>query len=155
MQVREARPGEEDAVLTLYEWLFAPPGVRPSAWEPERARAALVGAMESDDAAVLVADDGGTLAGLCTAYIDLESVRYGRRCWVEDLAVAPDRRSEGIEAALLGAAREWARGRGATHLELDTGEGRLDAQRFYEREGPAWRSIGYAWVLGPGTDATS
>jgi GNAT superfamily N-acetyltransferase len=146
-EVREARPDETDAVLVLYGWLFEPPGMRPPQWDPERARVALAAAIESADAAVLVADGGGSLVGLCTAYIDLESVRYGRRCWVEDLAVAPDRRSEGIGAALLGVARAWARGRGATHLELDTGEGRADAQRFYERAGPTTRSIGYGWWL--------
>ena len=31
--------------------------------------------------------------------------------------------------------RGWARERGATHLELDSAEARLDAHRFYEREG--------------------
>lgn len=148
-EVREARPDETDAVLALYGWLFEPPGMRPPRWDPERARVALAAAIETADAAVLVAEGGDGLVGLCTAYIDLESVRYGRRCWVEDLAVAPDRRSEGIGAALLGAARAWARGRGATHLELDTGDARVDAQRFYERESPAWRSIGYAWTLEP------
>ena len=147
MHVREARAGEEDALLALYEWLFAPPGSRPPRWDETRARAALTGALESPDAAVLVADDGGALVGLCTAYLDLDSVRFGRRCWVEDLAVYPERRSQGIGAALLAAARDWASERGATHLELDTGEARADAQRFYEREGPAWRSISYAWML--------
>ncbi len=144
--IREARAGEQDAVLALYEWLFAPPGVRPPGWDPGRARRALRGAMESPRAAVLVADDG-ELVGLCTAYLDLDSVRFGPRCWVEDLAVAPARRSRGIGSALLSAARDWARARGATHLELDTGQARLDAQRFYERETPSWRSIGYAWTL--------
>lgn len=144
--VREAHAGEEDGVLALYEWLFAPPGSRPPSWDSDRARHALERAMESEDAAVLVADDGD-LVGLCTAYLDLDSVRFGRRCWVEDLAVAPERRSEGIGASLLAAARDWARRGGATHLELDTGDARLDAQRFYEREGPSWRSISYAWVL--------
>jgi GNAT superfamily N-acetyltransferase len=144
--IREARAGEEDAVLALYEWLFAAPGVRPPGWDPERARGALRGAMESPRAAVLVADDGA-LVGLCTGYLDLDSVRFGSRCWVEDLAVAPARRSQGIGSALLTATRDWARERGATHLELDTGKARVDAQRFYEREQPSWRSIGYAWTL--------
>ena len=43
--------------------------------------------------------------------------------------------------ALLDAAKDWARERGATHLELDSGEARTDAHRFYEREGPSWRSV--------------
>ena len=38
------------------------------------------------------------------------------RCWVEDLAVNPEHRSQGVGKALLDAAKEWARERGATHL---------------------------------------
>ena len=49
--------------------------------------------------------------------------------------------------ALLDAAKDWARGAGATHLELDSGLERTDAHRFYEREGPSWKSYSYAWEL--------
>jgi GNAT superfamily N-acetyltransferase len=148
--IRDAEPGEEETVLATYEWLFAPPGSRPPAWEPGRARLALAEAIASDRSTVIVAEDAdgaGPPIGLCTAYLDLHSVRFGLRCWVEDLAVDPARRSEGIGAALLDRAREWAAERGATHLELDTAEARKDAQRFYERERPSWRSISYAWEL--------
>jgi GNAT superfamily N-acetyltransferase len=79
--------------------------------------------------------------------MDFDSVRFGRRCWVEDLAVDPQRRSEGIGKALLDAAKEWARGAGATHLELDSGLARTDAHRFYEREGLSWKSYSFGWEL--------
>lgn len=147
-RVREAADADVERLLPMCEWLFESPGYRPPAWDLERACAALAGAIASPDAAVLVADDSGRgLVGLCTAYIDLDSVRYGRRCWVEDLTVAPGRRSEGIGRALLEAAREWAKGRGATHLELDTGLAREEAQRFYDRERPAAKGISYSWML--------
>lgn len=32
----------------------------------------------------------GRLVGLCTAYDDIESVRFRRRVWVEDFAVQRD-----------------------------------------------------------------
>ena len=147
VEVRAAEPGEEGRVLVLYEWLFAPPGSRPGAWDERRAAVALRQAIDSHDAAVLVADDGGTLVGICTAYQDLHSVRFGYRAWVEDLAVDPERRSEGIGKALLDAAKAWARERGATHLELDSGDARADAHRFYERESPSWTSRCFAWEL--------
>ncbi len=146
-EVRAARTGEIERLLSLYEWLFTPPGVRPAQWEPRRAAVAMEGAIESHDSAVLVAEDAGELIGICTAYLDLHSVRYGYRAWVEDLAVDPERRSEGIGKALLDAAKDWARERGATHLELDSGDARHDAHRFYEREGPAWTSRQFSWEL--------
>jgi GNAT superfamily N-acetyltransferase len=145
--VREARAGEEGAIVPLYSWLFAEPGSTPPGWDPERATAALAEAIAAPESAVLVAEDGGDLVGLCTAYLELNSVRYGRRCWVEDLAVAPERRSGGVGGALLDAACEWARERGATHLELDTGIARTDAQRFYERRAPDTVGYSYSWQL--------
>jgi len=145
--VREGAPGEEERILAMYEWLFGPPGSKPRQWDEEHARLALTEAMVSPECAVFVADDGNALVGWCTAYLDMNSVRFGRRCWVEDLAVHPDRRSEGVGAALLAAAKDWGRGAGATHLELDSGLDRADAHRFYEREGPSWKSYCYAWEL--------
>ena len=147
VQIRQAKPGEEAAVVPLYEWLFAPPGAPVPGWDPSRAALAVRDAIDSEDAAVLLAEEDGGLIGLCTAYLDLNSVRFGGRCWVEDLAVDPRHRSQGIGGRLLDEAASWAAARGATHLELDTAEARTDAQRFYERRGPAWRSVSYAWLL--------
>jgi GNAT superfamily N-acetyltransferase len=145
--VREALPAEVERVLGMYEWLFAPPGSVPPRWDAERARAAIASAIEDPSAAVLVAEHRGELLGLCTAYLDMNSVRFGPRCWVEDLAVSPDHRSQGVGKDLLDAAKDWARQRGATHLELDSGEARADAHRFYERERPSRCSVSFAWEL--------
>jgi GNAT superfamily N-acetyltransferase len=148
IEVRAARPGEEQALVPLYEWLFAPPGSRPPQWDHQRAAVALRQAIDSHDAVVLVAEsEEGGLVGICTGYQDLHSVRFGYRAWVEDLAVHPDHRSSGVGKRLLDAAKAWARERGATHLELDSAEARADAHRFYEREGPSWRSISFGWEL--------
>jgi len=145
--IREARPDEAERLVAGYEWLFAPPGSRPPQWDVETAAARLSAAIAANDAEILVADVDGEIVGLCTVYLDLESVRFGRRAWVEDLAVHADHRSAGHGKALLDRAKEWARERGATHLELDSGEARADAHRFYEREGPSWRSISFGWEL--------
>ena len=89
----------------------------------------------------------GVIAGICTTYLDFASVRFGRRAWVEDLAVHPERRSLGIGKRLLDAAKDWARERGATHPKLDSAHGRTGAHRFYERERPSWSSISFGWEL--------
>ncbi len=136
-----------EEVLVAYEWLFAPPGSVPPGWEVGAARERLAAAIDSERAAVMIALAGDRVIGLCTAYLDLLSVRFGPRCWVEDLAVDPAERSHGVGAALLAAAREWAADGGATHLELDSGDARADAHRFYEREGPAWTSRQFSWLL--------
>jgi GNAT superfamily N-acetyltransferase len=146
-EIRAATEGEGRALLPAYEWLFAPPGAQPPSWEPEHATAALESAIAGEGSAVFVAEEDGELAGICTAYLDIDSVRYGLRCWVEDLAVRPALRSRGTGGLLLDAASAWARERGATHLELDTALARADAQRFYDRREPAGKGYSYSWEL--------
>ncbi len=148
MNVRAARLDEADAVLRMFEWLFAEPGYKPQTWDTAHAREAVARAISGSFCTILVAvAQDGSLAGVISAYLDLDSIRYGQRCWVEDLAVDPARRSQGIGKALLDAAKSWARERGATHLELDTGLRRADAQRFYDREEPDTKGYTYSWVL--------
>ena len=145
-EIRAAEHADIEELISAYEWLFAPPGSTPPAWEPRRAAVALGQALDSHDAAVLVAaDESGAIVGFVTGYLDIHSVRFGYRCWVEDLAVDPGRRSEGIGSALIAAIRGWARERGATHLELDSADARRDAHRFYVREGADPGSRSFRW----------
>jgi hypothetical protein len=127
LTIRPARDDERDEVLRMYEWLFDPPGARPQGWELEHATRALTHALGSDRSTVLVAESGDDLIGFCTAYLSIDSVRFGQRCWAE--------------------ARRWASAHGATHLKLDSSLARRDAHRFYEREDPSNRSISYVWQL--------
>jgi GNAT superfamily N-acetyltransferase len=145
--IRPAREADVELLMQAYEWLFAPPGYTPKWWDPQRAAGALREAIADERSNVLVADEGGELVGLCSAYLELNSVRFGQRCWVEDLAVDPGRRSQGIGGQLLDAAADWARERGATHIELDTGLAREGAQRFYDRRAPTSKGYSYSWAL--------
>jgi GNAT superfamily N-acetyltransferase len=145
--IRPAREDEVAALVAAYEWLFAPPGSQPPMWDPEAAARRLRALIAASDGEVLVADEGGEIVGICTVSLDLESVRFGPRAWVEDLAVHPGHRSAGHGKALLDTAKDWGRERGASHLELDSGEARADAHRFYERERPSWRSVNFGWEL--------
>jgi len=111
-----------------------------------RACARLTATIADPQAAVLVADEN-TVVGFATVYLDIVSVRFGQRAWVEDLAVAPHRRSSGIGKALLDAGKVWARDHGAAWLELQSGSARLDAHRFYEREGPDGSARSFKWKL--------
>ncbi|HEY8778571.1 MAG TPA: GNAT family N-acetyltransferase [Solirubrobacterales bacterium] len=145
--IREARPGEEERILPMFEWLFEPPGATPPKWDLDHARAVLTDAITGPGSMVLLAEDGDRMVGFCTAYMTLESIRFGLRCWVEELVVDPERRSEGIGAGLLVEAQRWAAERKATHLKLDSGIARVDAHRFYEQEGATWKSYSYSWLL--------
>jgi GNAT superfamily N-acetyltransferase len=145
--IRQARPGEGHNLAAAYEWLFAAPGVRPADWSPDVAAHRLEAAITDDRSTVLVAEENETVVGFATVYLDIVSVRFGQRAWVEDLAVAPQRRSSGIGKALLDTAKAWARDHGASRLALESGAARLDAHRFYEREDPDGWSRSFRWTL--------
>jgi GNAT superfamily N-acetyltransferase len=147
VQIRSARQDEIDDVVAAYDWLFAPPGSTPPMWDREAAADRLAATTSGEAGEVLVAEVDGRIAGFCTVYDEFDSVRFGHRAWVEDLAVDPEHRSQGLGKALLDAAKDWARARGATHLELDSAETRADAHRFYEREQPSWKSVSFGWLL--------
>jgi GNAT superfamily N-acetyltransferase len=143
--VRAATTADIPQLVDAYAWLFAPPGAKPAAWDPVVAADRLEKAIAGPRSGVLVAVEGETVVGFGTTYLDIESVRFGQRCWVEDLAVDPSQRSGGIGAALLTAAREWAAANGATHLELDSSTARTDAHRFYNRHEPDSHSLNFGW----------
>jgi len=133
--IRAATLTDEGAILALVPQLFEAPGRMPPGYTDERGRAGIRQAIGDADSDILLALDGGQLVGLASVYADIQSIRYGPRCWLQDLVVSNDARSRGIGKRLLDAATDWARDHGCTHLQLSSGLGRVDAHRFYRREG--------------------
>lgn len=121
--------------MALIEELFEPPGERAPGYTKERGGGGFRYAVHDRDADVLLAVEDERVVGLASVYADILSIRFGPRCWLQDLVVASTHRGEGIGAKLIEAATEWARERGCTHLELSSGEGRKDAHRFYRARG--------------------
>lgn len=144
--VRAATPADADAVLALIPQLFEPPGRRAPGYTEERGRKGIRLAIENPDSDILLAFDGERLLGLASVYADIQSIRYGPRCWLQDLVVSKDARSRGIGRLLLDAATEWAREHGCTHLQLSSGLGRVDAHRFYRREGMMEELLFERWI---------
>ena len=83
----------------------------------------------------LVAEDDNELVGFASLYSCIDTLVAGRVLVMNDLFVSPQARGAGIGAALLRAAREYARKAGYLRLDWVTANDNLDAQRFYEREG--------------------
>jgi len=143
--VRGAESADIPQLIKAYDWLFAPPGSTPADWDPAVAEERMARTLAGPRSGVLVAVGDERLVGFCTLYLDIESVRFGQRCWVEDLAVDPDQRSAGIGAALLTAGRQWSAEHGASHLELNSGTARVDAHRFYNRHRPTAHALNFGW----------
>ena len=135
LTVRPAGAGDEPAVIALIEQLFDPPSSRPPGYTVDLGREGLRWALAEPAADVLLAFEGKRLVGLSSVYADIQSIRFGPRCWLQDLVVEKTRRGAGVGAALLRASAAWARARGCTHLELSSGAARTDAHRFYISQG--------------------
>jgi len=109
--------------------------VRAPGYTAERGRADFKYAVHDRDADILLAAEGDLVVGLASVYADILSIRYGPRCWLQDLVVTASHRGRGIGAQLLDATSNWGRDRGCTHLELGSGARRADAHRFYVSQG--------------------
>ncbi|HEY8155649.1 MAG TPA: GNAT family N-acetyltransferase [Myxococcota bacterium] len=77
-----------------------------------------------------------------------ETLAWGRFLYVDDLATLASERSRGHGARLLGWLADYALEHGCEQLHLDSGVQRLDAHRFYQREGLAITSHHFARDLG-------
>jgi GNAT superfamily N-acetyltransferase len=135
IDVRPATLQNEEAALYLREQLFEPPGSMPPEYTRARFSTAFRWAVKQPNADILLAFDGDEAVGLTSVYADIQSLGFGPKCWLQDMVVDKDRRSEGIGGLLMAAAESWARERGLTHIELSSNSGRVDAHRFYERHG--------------------
>ena len=144
--IRAATLPDEDVLLALIPQLFEAPGRMAPGYTNERGRAGIRQAIEDASSDILMALEGDRLMGLASVYADIQSIRYGKRCWLQDLVVSSDARSRGIGKLLLDAATDWARQRACTHLQLSSGLGRVDAHRFYRREGMGEELLFERWI---------
>jgi GNAT superfamily N-acetyltransferase len=135
IEIRPASLDDEEAARYLREQLFEPPGGMPPDYTRERFSAAFRWAVNEPSADILLVFDGDKTVGLTSVYADIQSLGFGPKCWLQDMVVDRERRSEGIGGLLMAAAETWARAHRLTHIELSSNSDRVDAHRFYERHG--------------------
>jgi ribosomal protein S18 acetylase RimI-like enzyme len=105
MTIDPLSPHETDACVALWEEAGL---TRP--WNDPRADIAT--ALNSGAAAILAAREGGRIVGTIMVGFD------GHRGWFYYLAVANDRRGQGLGRALVLAAEVWLKARGAPAVRL-------------------------------------
>jgi 8-oxo-dGTP diphosphatase len=122
--IRDARPEDEDRVLALLP--LVPANADLSAVEIQAAARRFRERVAMD---VLVAEVDGRVVGFLA--LSFFPALSGLRALIDDLAVDPAYRRQGIGAALVEAAVQRADRRGATHLLVDTSRGDPSARDFY------------------------
>ena len=103
----------------------------------------------SDDGLLLGARADGHFLGYACLYWHFSSTLARETVLMNDLYVEPDARGTGVGRALIEAAAEVARERGAAHLEWATAPDNHTAQRLYDSTG-AERSEWIEYELGLG-----
>lgn len=93
--------------------------------------------LRNPDVVVLVAERGGAVVGYVFAGLEPRSWKELREAcgFIHDVAVAESGRRLGMATALLEAAVDWLRSRGAPRVVLWTAERNPAAQRLFERLG--------------------
>jgi len=123
-------------------------GDPPGTFEGTELFETLGGILASEDAALLLAVRRGDVVGFAETYIRDDApnpVRVARRYGhLQSLMVDAAARRQGAGRALAAAAEEWARGRGAVEMRLDTWEFPDAPGAFYQRVG--YRTVRRSWV---------
>jgi len=102
------------------------------------------------DGAIIVADDGDQLVGVCTISFQ-DSIRtLGRYAIIQEMYISPEHRNGGLGAELVDAAANEAASRGCNIVELSTPPDGANAERFYERIGFTHVGRRLRRVLNPG-----
>jgi GNAT superfamily N-acetyltransferase len=105
---------------------------------------------ETDKAggAVLVAEQGGEVIGVCQLIVFRHVQSRGGRCAeIESMHVHPDHQGRGVGSLLVRAAIDRARALGCYRVQLTSNVARTDAHRFYERLGFVPSHVGFKLPL--------
>ena len=145
MRVREAQPGDYEAICDLFrqvDELHAEllPSFFRRPKKGGRSREAIRRIVAANDEALLVAlDPIQELTGLVHVQIyDTPAVQLmvpKRRAHIDNLVVHKAVRRQGIGTRLVEAAGKWAKGKGAEEVLLTVWEGNRAAEKFYHAMG--------------------
>jgi ribosomal protein S18 acetylase RimI-like enzyme len=131
LSVRLAEPGGAPAIgRLLHDFNTEFDDITPG---PDKLAERVRRLMAEDELTVLVAGDGPD--GLAVMRFRPAIWTEALECYLAELYVVPGRRRQGLGRALMEAALDVARDRGADFMDLNTGEDDVAARALYERLG--------------------
>jgi ribosomal protein S18 acetylase RimI-like enzyme len=130
-RVRRAEPADaEDVGRLMHDFNTEFDEETPG---PERIAARVRALLAGGETTILLAGDGPD--GLAVLRFRLAITSPGLECYVAELYVAPEQRGRGLGRALMNAAIDEARARGADYMDLGTSEDDVAARALYESLG--------------------
>ncbi|HWD89771.1 MAG TPA: GNAT family N-acetyltransferase [Mucilaginibacter sp.] len=91
--------------------------------------------LSNNESVIFVAIEGDAPVGFTQLYPKYSSMRASKNWILNDLYVESTRRKTGVGRALIGKAMEFAKGQGATFMQLETAADNHAAQHLYEAIG--------------------
>lgn len=147
-RLRPGRAEDTPALLALLPGLadFPLPAWRTARQIAEADTRILLDALHRPDPStlVLVAEaDGGEAAGFIFATTRQDYFTGAPHAHIEVLVVRDSARGQGLARTLIGAAEEWARGRGYAGITLNVFDANQRAAALYRRQGYAPETVHY------------
>ncbi len=147
VNVRKARPGDEDAVCELIEALLAYEEIGPMT---DGAKERLIDDMFAEDPRfdTFVAESAGRIVGYAIVYETYSTMRGRPRLFIEDIFVIPEKRGQSAGYALFREVVGHAVERGCAQIEWQVLTWNQLAIDFYERIGAKRDTEWYTFRLG-------
>ena len=130
--------GRLGASLLRLHYTYDPQRFMAPRGDPEEGYAWFLGSqLREDDAVIFVAERKGDIVGYVYAGLEPQSWKELREAagFIHDVLVDEAHRRGGVAGALLDAASEWLKSRGAPRVMLWTAERNHAAQRLFEQAG--------------------
>lgn len=137
IRIEPATAHDLDALGGLLQQLFAIEA--DFHFDAAKTARALQQLIDDNRACVLVAREGDHVIGMCTAQLVISTAEGAYSAWVEDVVVDKEYRGNGIGKQLLDAIEVWAKGQGATRLQLLADMENQPALEFYRHNG--WQQL--------------
>ena len=134
LEIGPAQKKELPQLVELLGVLFAQEAdFVPDAAKQKRALEAILG--DPRIGRIYVAREAGRVVGMVSTLYTISTAEGGKAAWLEDMIVLPERRGQGIGAALLAHAVVGARDEGCLRLTLLSDEDNEQAHAVYAAEG--------------------
>jgi len=131
--IRTARQEDLEQLVGLLRLLFTIED--DFSFDATKQRQGLSLMLNNDRGCILVAEKAGRVIGMCTGQVVISTAEGGPAVLVEDMVIDPDQRGQGLGRALMAALAAWARGQGATRMQLLADKNNPPALAFYDRIG--------------------
>ena len=137
--IRDASVNDSESVLGLLKQLWPDRDL-----DEDGLRRTFLDSLERQEYYNFCATVSGKMAAFCAGMTLNSFYNYGKICYLTTLIVDSGYRSCRIGSKMIDRLKEYSRENDCCAIELDTALYRVDAHRFYEREGFVKRAFVYS-----------